>query len=438
MLIRFAVENHKSVRDRAELSLVASGRSDRSTAIFDLPSSDLRVLPVAAVYGANASGKSNVLGALMYMRDAVLESHREWTPGGGIPRSPFLLQEASRRDPSVFEVDVLIEGARHQYGFALDDSRILREWLYAYPHGKRRVWFERDSTQTAEFRFGKSLAGENRTIESLTRPNSLFLSTAAQNNHEQLRPLFQWFVERLYFATTSDRDARMLFAASLLEDSSRKDIFLRFLTSADLGIVDCELTHAPVEDRVMRGMDAFFSEMGVEPDVRKLLMERRQRGVIFRHRSEETKSGVALDLKDESDGTRTLFALIPSVMDTLSVGGVICIDELAAALHTHLAIQVIRMFQSPETNRRGAQLLFNTHDTNLLGTSVLRRDEVWFTEKDQGGATHLYPLSDYSPRKDENLERGYLQGRYGAVPFIAEGFDSIFAGGEVLEEPASV
>jgi len=204
VLIRFRVENFRSLRDEQQLSMVASLRADRAD-LVRAQGPDLDLLRVAAIYGPNASGKSNVLSALEFMHAAVAGSHGDWEPEGAIPTEPFALDPAARSRPSFFEADVLIDGVRYQYGFKLNTERVLEEWLYAYPKGRRQVWFLRNADAPEPFTFGKRLRGRNRIIGALTRKNSLFLSVAAENNHQALLAVYSWFAGRPRFSAVAYR-----------------------------------------------------------------------------------------------------------------------------------------------------------------------------------------------------------------------------------------
>lgn len=379
-------------------------------------------LPVAAIYGPNASGKSNLLSGFAFMRGAVVHSHRFYSPEGGVPRSAFAWG-AKAQEPSFFEAVFKIDGVRYEYGFVANDTLFLEEWLYAYPLARKQVWFERDGS---EFKFGEHLRGENRLVEKVTRSNSLFLSAAAQNRHEQLLPIFHWFSSirsqnvqmgmtlapgapplrrgelalndrfaRWWATSLVDPQPSLFEEAPLSESASRADRFLKLLRAADFGIVDLKIS----EDRI-------YGSGSVR--------------IMVRHQSELKDAW--LPLEEESHGTRQLFLIAPAILDALERGSVILIDELEASLHPLLALQLIRTFNDADQNPRNAQLIFSTHDTNFLGNMfdppALRRDQVWLVEKDEGGASRIYPLTDYKPRKAENLERGYLQGRYGAIPFL--------------------
>jgi uncharacterized protein len=423
MLVRFQVTNFRSLRDAQELSMVASSIKDLPEVVVKRPRIDVGLLPCAAVYGANASGKTNVIRALNYMRGAVVASQTHWKPDGPIFRDPFLLDLESAEAPSTFEVDFLISDVRHRYGFSLNSNEILREWLYAYPSGKRRTWFERDSKQ-GPIKFGKNLPGENRAIENLTRKNSLFLSSAAQNSHATLSPVYTWFSSNFVFVLRERTVANE--TAELCLDEQFKRAVSKSVMAADLGIVGLDVKEEDFMDaegapeEVKRGVKAFRDVlMSVSQQSPNVKIPSKVRKIALQHRGYGS-TPIVFPERNESEGTVAFLGLLGPVLRSLSRGGIICIDELDASLHPLLAMEIVSLFNDPKRNPRGAQIIFTTHDTNLLDTSLLRRDQIWFTEKDQGGATHLYPLTDFKPRKNENLEHGYLQGRYGAVPFIGQ------------------
>lgn len=420
MLLQFRVKNHRSLRDEQCLTLTAASLTERSGVdLHVLPTLENPVVPSAALYGANASGKTNVLHALSFMRSAVLTSHRLWEPESGTPQQPFALDDQAAA-PSRFEVDAWVEGARYRYGFSLSSARVEEEWLYAWPQGRRQTWFEREADR---FDFGRHFHGENETIRGITRSNSLFLSAAAQNNHSAILPLFSWF-RRLSTVMRGGREiagplstrsavpvelfTRQLSLFQEDNDAIRKDrdALVRLLHAADTGIVDIKIDEGD----------------GARPD-RAPALGRRRSNLLFKHRSAAGRDAW-LPLEAQSAGTVTLLDIGMHLIKCLQQGGVLCVDELEASLHPVLAIELLRLFHDRTENPSHAQLLFTTHDTNLLGnvlgSSPLRRDQIWFTEKDGDGATHLYPLTDFHPRKEENLERGYLQGRYGAIPFLGK------------------
>ena len=413
MLIEFRVENHRSLRGEQVVPMEAGRVGDETDPRpRKVPGYSEKLLTVMGLYGANASGKSNVLGAFVFMREAVLRSYRLWPPDGGVPRDPFAWEPKDARS-SLFEVMFILDGVRYQYGFAASDTGFLEEWLYAWPHGKKQIWFEREGA----YKFGESLSGENKLIAEVTRPNALFLSVAAQHNHPQLKQLFSWFqsirVVNFSGGTRSERFRTMPVAVGRsLENeafdarqgrlwpdeessSSLQERFLDLLRTADLGIEDLRLATSADDSPSFRTIQ-------------------------LKHKN---PSGNAwLPLREESSGTQTMFSIALPVLEALDHGDLVLIDELERSLHPSLAAEIIRRFNDPATNPKNAQIIFTTHDTGLIGTTlgepVLRRDQVLLTEKDDTGATVVYPLTDFKPRKAENLERGYLQGRYGAVPYL--------------------
>lgn len=413
MLLRFSIRNFRSFKDEQELSLIASGLKDVEGAIRASGNTELGVLRVLAMYGANASGKTAILRALSHMRSAVVSSQARWSPEGPIPFDCFALDEESCEQPSSFEVDILLDGTRYQYGFSHTAKAIVQEWLYAYPLRRRQLWFERRSEQ---FTFGKLLVGENRTIQKVTRPNSLFLSAAAQNNHEMLTPLHSWFAKKLKFITERG-EASHSPTFKMCAGQGRERVE-KMLTSADLGLAGVEVSTVDLDDEVKKIVVAFVAAAGLK-DKGEIEEIQKAPHLIFRHRGADDKI-IPLHEHKESHGTLAYFSLLGPVLTAIDEGAILCVDELDTSLHPLLALEFVKLFNDGQRNKNGAQLIFNTHDVNLLDPSVLRRDQVWFVEKDLSGASHLYPLTDFKPRKGENLQRGYLQGRYGAVPFLGK------------------
>lgn len=419
MLIRFTVKNYRSFRDEQELSLVASSAKEHVDSVIRVPGLREGLLPLAAVYGPNASGKSNLFHALEFFAQAVEHSQRSWKPDGGVPSSPFMLRQGEN-EPSEFRLDFVVNRTRFQYGFSHNANQILKEWLYSYPSAKRQMWFERNGN-SGSFKFGKSFVGENRSIEGITRKNSLFLSAAAQSNHDMILPLFAWLTSRMRFlsgnrATINPSQAEKLAG---LESQDQKDQIVRLLSQADLGIVGMTVEPEPLDEKVAEALDEMFKRISeiTKNNTAAYRTPRQFHRVTFQHRGPGS-STTPLRGQFESSGTLAFLSLLGPTLEILGSGGVLCVDELDASLHPMLALEIVRLFRNFANRDAPAQLIFNTHDVNLLDQSLLRRDEIWFTEKDEEGATHLYSLEDFTPRRQENLKRGYLQGRYGALPFL--------------------
>lgn len=412
MLLRFGVANHLSFRGFEELSFAASSLKDPDQGLIACPPAPGgSVVPAAVIYGANASGKSNLMNAMRTMWEMVSFSHTRGSPEGGVSRQPFRLDTESAGEPSRFELDFTIDGVRHHYGFEASDAAFESEWLYDFPNSRRRMLFERED---GAFRFGRALGGRNAVIADLTRPNSLYLSAAAQNGHERLSRVFGYFRAINGFQGI---DVSGVAASTMLAEKEPDRRVIEFLGEIGTGVVgyrrnEIELSE---ENRVMRdeflGVIKKFAEAPAD-----LEWSDKEIAIELAHRGRDGEP-VYLDLDLESAGTRRLLVVLGPAFRALDGGAPLFVDELDASLHTQAAEAVLRLFCSPKTNPKGAQLVATTHDINLMKSPLLRRDQLWFTEKDAEGATQLYPLTDFRTRKVDNIARGYLQGRFGAVPF---------------------
>ena len=425
MLIEFRVKNFRSLRDEQVLSMVAS--SDKELRDTHVVETGLKAVPgllkSAAIYGANASGKSTVIRALQVMREVVIGSAVRFRPGQALPGQPFRLDSRSVSEPIEFEVTFLRNDVRWQYGFAMTTERIVSEHLLVYKAFKPQRWYERcydAETNKDVYEFGPGLKGQKQVWEAATRPNALFLSTAVQLNSEVLRPVFDWFRTELVIFNEYVR-IRQEIVAKMLKDAAWKERLCDFLKAADISLADIQVHTRKLRVKKIRdigredGLSDVLGDGVHEGDA--LPDEIEQHNFRFLH---ETENGKAVfSIQDESSGTRNLLFLGVPVLDILSRGKTLLVDELDTSLHTLLVRQLVRLFNSPRTNTGNAQLIFTTHDTSLLDAEGLfRRDQIWFMEKGADQASSLIALSEYSPRKNEALERGYLMGRYGGIPFL--------------------
>ncbi|QDX80735.1 phage resistance protein [Denitratisoma sp. DHT3] len=414
MLVEFRVKNFRSLRDEQVLSLVAA--TDKTLLDTHTLATGLKAAPhllkSAVVYGANASGKSNLVKALQYMRGVVLES-AALQPGQTFDRlQPFRLDAASGNQSTEFEVTFILDSVRYQYGFAMTSQRIVSEHLLVFKAFKPQRWFERYfDTESGKdvYDFGPGLKGAKNLWEGATRPNALFLSMAVQLNSDALRPVFDWFANGLVIFNEQSPLSPQ-FSVQMLKEEARRKTICEFLRAADISIADIEVTtkqamvHSILFDLATGKREEEASEQAVDE-------------VKFHHVTEQGKA--VFDLMDESSGTRNLLFLTGPILDILNKGLTLVVDELDTSLHTLLVQALVRLFHRTEVNTGNAQLIFTTHDTSLLDAyGLLRRDQIWFVEKRPDQSSSLYPLLDFSPRKNEALERGYLQGRYGALPFL--------------------
>ncbi len=420
MLLRFAVENHRSIRERQELSFAASTLKDRADGLLPCDAVKNRtVVPAAVIYGANASGKTNLVNAAETMKSLVLWSHIKGGPGGRIPRHQFGLDPDWSEKPSCFEIDFTLEGVRYHYGFEATDRTFTSEWLYESPRAHSRKLFER---QEQKFEFGRGLKGLNQNISKLTRPNSLFLSAAAQNDHGLLTRIYEYFQNVIFTGTHSDPHVEMstLFESEEidLEDGEIDHRVIDFLNSIDTGICGYQRKLSLVSERAGQFIQAIIREgdtrFAVPPEFATGGTKKSEELELAHHGKDGKKVYFPLGL--ESSGTRRMLAILDKVFEAIDEGTPVFVDELDLSLHTAASEAVLRLFCSRELNRNGAQIVATTHDTNLMKSDVLRRDQLWFAEKRKDGSTEIYPLTDFRTRKDDNIELGYRQGRYGAVP----------------------
>lgn len=413
MLIQFSVQNFRSFRESETLSLTAGSPTELPDNTFS-PSTleDLRLLKTAVVYGPNASGKSNLIRAMEFMRDMVEDSL------AGMPAierffglSPFRLDHKSASEPTTFEAIFMIDGVRYQYGFSVLNRTVSREWLRAYPNKVAQSWFERGLGEDS-WNFSPHLKGEKKRLVELTRPDALFLSVAAKFNHQQLTPVYAWFQDRVRIIGATPTDTEYTARRSS-EDLDFHKLVENALKIADLGIADFQ-----VEQQSESSGDSLF-EVPKLADGTPARARRRRAIVKTLHRILNPEKVVEFDLmRDESLGTRRFFGLIGKWVNALRTASVVFVDELDASMHPMLTRLLVTMFQDPHMNPHNAQAIVTTHDTTLLDNSIFRRDQVWFVQKDAESASHLYSLQDFHPRKNEALQKGYLAGRYGAMPFI--------------------
>lgn len=427
MLIQFSVKNYKVFREKAVFSLIASNY-DRDTREAENVSSfsdlDLRILKGGVLYGANASGKSKFLDAVRFMRTFTIKSSTESQKGDSIGVEPFRLNTESNDSSSEFEVIFLLNNEIFRYGFEASASKVVAEWLYHKPKTKEIELFYRDDQKFDIHRnFSK---GQTLVKEALVRDNALMLSVAAQFNDEIAGRVINWFKGLRSISGISDEGYRG-FTMGRTEDSNYKSKILNLLNAADFGIQNISIE--PREGNKLPGDMPIKTK---ELLAKKLKDENAQIvDVLTSHRlydSEKKHSGdvnFSLDV-EESLGTQKFFSLTGPILDTLENGYVLFVDELDSKLHPNLVCKLAELFNSNTTNPKNAQLIFNTHDTNLLSSGLFRRDQIWFTEKDRYGEAKLYSLMDFKGdvRRNENFEDNYIRGKYGAVPFLGD-FDRV-------------
>lgn len=421
MIIRFGIENYLSFWDRQEISFVATTLRGNKDPLLDSNSvPGGRLLPALMVYGPNASGKSNLVQAFQFLKNCVLYSHSRGAPSGGVPAHKFALAPADESRPTSVDIDFIINEVRYHYGFETDGTDFTAEWLHYFPNGRKSLLFDRSDGQNISF--GRNLKGKNRIIADLMRSNSLFLSVAAQNDHDQLTEVHDKIksisFDRHLSAGRSDVELQF-------KDGEIDPRTISFLEAIGTGIASYRKRDVPMPEEIRKLQEELFATIrksGVFEGMKPPENPDKSQFVELGHRSMSGEI-VFFSLDRESSGTRRLLLAMNSVFRALDEGSLLLIDEIDASLHTQVCEMVIKLFSEPKTNPHGAQLIATTHDTNLMRSSVIRRDQIWFCEKRETGASYVYPLTDIRTRQSDNIERGYLQGRYGAVPFSGSVLD---------------
>jgi hypothetical protein len=377
------------------------------------------LLASSAMYGPNASGKSNFIRAISFMKKFVISSSKDYQEGDPINVVPFKFANEKQQQSSDFEMIFIQDNVRYQYGFSVTSNRVVHEWLIAYPEGRPQKWFERSYdkiTDVEGWYFGPKFTGNKSLWKKSTRSNALFLSTAIQLNSDLLRPVFDWF--KKIRIISSEEQLSFGYTLQQCEVKNVKQRIIEFMNAADISISDIHLTKTVFSpDLLPREMPQTIKESIMED-----LKDGEVVDVTLLHPSTCGTDLIPIELKDESAGTQKLFRLAGPWIDVLENGIILFIDELDRSMHPLMVRFLVGLMHNPNMNKQKAQLVFTTHDTSILDKDFLRRDQIWFFEKSRDNSTQLYPLTDFSPRNNEALEKGYLQGRYGALPFLG-GFE---------------
>jgi hypothetical protein len=417
MLIGFSVGNYKSFKETVTLSMVASSITEEEKELNEnnvFPINDkLSLLKSAAIYGANASGKSNLVAAINFMKWFVLNSSKETQVSDAIDIEAFRLSTETEKEPSFFEIFFVLEDKTFRYGFEVNAREVVSEWLSQADDSEEKMLFERDFDIDISDDFP-----EGQGISDKTRSNALFLSVVAQFNGKISGKILLWFSKNLQLISgLQDTQYREETLESFENARHRHDI-IEFIKKLDLGIAHIQITNRRGFIRSRKNAlyprsygGSLYLNSGSKPTVKTV------------HRKYDA-DGKKISLerfdmeKHESEGTNKLFALAGILLDTLRTGKILLIDELDARLHPLITRELICLFNSNETNPHNAQLIFTTHDTNLLSSKTFRKDQIWFTKKDNKDATDLYSLVEYEVGKNASFERDYIMGKYGAIPFI--------------------
>lgn len=422
MIIGFSIKNYLSFKEAQLFQMTASPIREKFESFnqnkFDYDGK-IQLLKSAVIYGANASGKSNFIKALNFFKNFILTS-ANLNPEIKIPQIPFFLNVKTRIEPSEFEIVFLCCGLIYRYGFIISKDCVIEEWLY-----------QKDKRETLVFK--RDLEGINiprkYTIlnelkaKNMVRANALLLSIAAQFNDNIAIEILKWFSNNLNIISGLTDELYSIFSINLLGDSKSKDIIISLIKAADPGIEDLKVIEREGENILftIKSRDTQLPEVKKDKAIIKELNSVKY--VIDDSGKVETRIEFPFEFF-ESEGTKKFFHLLGPIMDTLKYGKILVIDELDTKLHPLITRQIVKLFNSNKANPNNAQLIFATHDIHLLDSKIFRRDQIWFTEKQNDGSTRLYSLLDFkkgkTPRNDEKISKNYIYGKYGAVPYTGD------------------
>lgn len=419
MLIEFSIENFRSIRDEVTLSLLSSHDKSLESNTFssDCLNKNDRLLKSAAIYGPNASGKSNIILAFDTLQKMVLHSIKN-QPEEIIEYEPFKLDQKFLQKPTKFKIVFIHNNIQYVYGVGFNEKKIIEEFLYYYPKGRKSTIFERKENINPYFPKDKRI---QKQIFDRTLDNVLYLSNSAQQKYDKTVEVFKWFKDNLIVTINRSNFENPLLMEKTIQmlesEESRQDV-MNSLYKADVAIYDvnAEFKEIKPQDRlnVKKNYGNFL--------IRQKGMLRELLEIKTRHKSD---SKIFLDtlfdfFSEESDGTQRIFCLIGSFIDALNNGKTIVLDELELRLHPNLSKYLLQLFQDPSKNTKNAQIIFTTHNTNLLSLNSLRKDQIWLIQKDpNNGRSDLYSLAEFNVGNDKNIEKEYLAGIFGATPFIS-------------------
>lgn len=410
MLISLKVKNFRSIKTEVELDLNSSADKEHPNFLIDSPY--CKLLAATAIYGSNATGKSNIVRVMGTVATLVRISFRDTT---ALPKLiiPFAFDSKTTQQPSEFDISFIYDNIRYQYGFSADKKQIYSEWLYSFPNAKAQTLFIRDWSPKEKaylYKFGRQYKGDKNKLIGITTPTTLFLSTAGSLQQETTKLIYNWFEKLAVIGVEGVPDFHTINAIE--SNVVKKEEVVDFLLNADFNISNFTINKTEFQsNQLPESM----------PDPLKKLIEGNSKNhyrydISSDHLVNNIKYSLAYN--DESSGTRRMFSYAGVLLQALKEGGVVFVDELNNFLHPILVRYIISLFGNAEKNSLKAQLIFTTHETSILTTDFIRRDQVWFCDKNQQSETELYSLQEFSARKTDNIERSYLAGRFDAIPLV--------------------
>lgn len=426
MLIEFTFSNYRSFRDEAILSMEATGLGAFKNCL--ITHGNMKLLPGVAVYGKNGGGKSNIIRAFWLAVQFIKNAQRTQHEKATIPVVPFALNDYSSSEPTEFHFVYTLDGIKYWYGFTATKEQIIQEYLYHAPKGQKALVFSREK-QTFSFTEAKS---RRKLISETVASNQLYFSVACTMNDSACIKAMSWFRDRIFFSRDYSDIPRQLLEYS--DDTNMLKAISDYAKAADFGIKDMsfeinskemrnELTFPEgIPEEIKTALTQFvhtLSETSNNSEIRLKMGEVKAASIHPGVDHSGNQKTYSLELSDESDGTRKLMSIAPAIESVLSNGGVLLVDEIERELHPMLVDYIIAKFQSKRTNPNGAQIIFTTHNTELMNLELLRKDQFYFVDKNElDGSSELYGISDFSTRTTDNIRKAYLLGKYGATPNI--------------------
>ena len=421
MLESFTVRNYRSFKEERTFSMLAGTIKEHKNSVIEVDK--YRLLPLAVFYGANSSGKSNMLRAISTMQRMILRSVR-LNEGDRLPYDPFLLDKDSDEKSTEFEIQFITGESHFRYGFEYDREKIISEWLYERRFGEREYGLfvrSHDFIEVSEKRFPEGLGKEG-----LTNSNRLFLSLVGQLKGQCSNEVMGWFKRCNVLSGIETENYETFSLRMFMDHLDGADAAQQFFRDVQLGFkrFDVKKTDIPRE-----ALEKAPSElkMRIEKDLESgVLVEPITIHNIYGEDGEVIGEGEFPKNMMESEGSKKVIEMSGPIFDTLNQGKVLIVDELDAKLHPLLTRNIVLLFMNPNINKHGAQLIFATHDTNLLDLSIIRRDQIWFAEKDDVEVSDVYSLVEFKDeegkkvRNDRDIKNDYIHGRYGAIPFIGK------------------
>lgn len=425
MLIEFKFGNFRSFRDEAVLSMEAMGLGRLKNCLISYNS--MKLIPSVAIYGKNGGGKSNVIRAFWLAVQFIKNAQRTQHENAKIPVKPFLLNDYSKDEPTFFEFTYVLDNVKYIYGFSATKEKIFSEYLYHSPKGQKATVFTRTEQK---FTFTEEKA-KRKLISEAVAPNQLFFSVACTMNDTDCMRAMKWFRDYVFFS----RDYADI-PEQLLEYSNDKNMLAAisgYAKAADLGIEKMEFefkdevvkdfeSEKNIPEEIRFALTAFMQNLKENSNISEIGLQKSEVRATSYHNGinkNGIKTSFTLDLSDESDGTRKLMSIAPAIESVLNNGGIVLVDELEKELHPMLVNYIVAKFQSKTSNPNGAQLIFTTHNTELLNMELMRKDQLYFADKNRkDGASELYSIGDFSTKTADNIRKGYLAGKYGATPDI--------------------